>query len=98
MGWPTATSIARRPLPSAYRLSPTAYRLSPMGPSCSPEHVLDAIEQVAFVLRLGMRARLEFFLGQRFRELFEDLALFLVQFFRRLHLYGREHVALAAAV
>lgn len=41
------------------------------------EHVLDAIEQVAILLLLGVRTRLELLLGQGLRKLREDLPLLL---------------------
>src|SRR5262245_24597317 len=57
-----------------------------------PEHILDAVEQVAFVFVLAL-TRLEFFGGQRVGQLFEQLALFAIQLARRLHLHGGEQVS-----
>src|SRR5262245_55097732 len=63
-----------------------------------PKHVLDPIEQIALFLFLVPRARLELLFREDVRQLLEQPALLLVQLLRRLHLHGREQVALAAAV
>ena len=60
--------------------SSAAARASWSPPSTSsaghlPKHVLDAIEQIALVLRLVASAGLESLLGQRFRELFDEAAV-----------------------
>src|SRR6185503_16889547 len=64
------------------------------------EHVLDAVEQVALVLRLvaGARPRLELLLRQHPPQLFDQLALLARELLRRLHLHGGEQIAAAAAV
>src|SRR3954470_17720388 len=62
-----------------------------------PEHVFDAIEQVAFVF-LAVRPRLELFFRRILRELLQQLALLARDLLRRLHLHRREQVAASTAV
>src|SRR5215831_16314398 len=66
-------------------------------PENLPEHVLDPIEQIPFV-GIGMRPRLEFFLGQRFRQLLEQVPLFFGEFLRRVDLHSCEQIAASASV
>src|SRR2546430_16313948 len=63
-----------------------------------PKHVLDAIEQVPFVLRILARARFEFFLREDTRQLFEQVPLIFRQLLRREDLNRREQVSAPAAV
>src|SRR5204862_2038527 len=60
------------------------------------KHVLDAIEQVAFVLRVvAVRPRCELLLRQRHGELLEQMPLFTSQLLRRLHLHRGKQIAAA---
>src|SRR3989454_6057702 len=62
------------------------------------KHVFDTVEEIALVLRFVARPRLELLLRERFRQLFEQLALLLRELLRRLHLHGREQIAASASV
>src|SRR3989442_1654573 len=59
------------------------------------KHVFDTVEEIALVLRFVARPRLELLLRERFRQLFEQLALLFRELLRRLHLHGREQIAAA---
>ena len=65
--------------------------------SALSEHVLDAIEQVALVLLLFARARLELLLRQRPSRAVRAAVAVPRELLRRLHLHGREQVAASAA-
>src|SRR5262245_45013960 len=62
------------------------------------KHVFDTVEEIAFVLFVRARPRLEFLFRQCVGELLDQLALILRQLLRRPHLNRCEQVAAATAV
>src|ERR1051326_527344 len=97
VGEKSSTSARSRSVLSGRTSSAGYVTRSPNHQSLS-KHVLDAVEQIALVLVLVARARLELFFRQRLGKILEHAPLVLGQLLRRLHLHRREEIAAAAAV